>query len=97
MKLQIRDKVIEDVEQIKRNIAQDNVEVANRFGAAILAAWDVLLRSLSLDVRAPLNRSQACDRGACLASIIIWFFIASKGMPWTCWPSWRGTGIWVPS
>ena len=43
MKLQIRDKVIEDVEQIKRNIAQDNVEVANRFGAAILAAWDVLL------------------------------------------------------
>lgn len=39
----IRDEVVEDVEGIKRYIAADNVEAANRFGPAVLAAWDVLL------------------------------------------------------
>jgi len=43
MKLFIRDEVVEDVESVKRFIAGDNVEAANRFGPAVLAAWDVLL------------------------------------------------------
>ena len=43
MKLLVRDEVVEDVESVKRIIAADNVEAANRFGPAVLAAWDVLL------------------------------------------------------
>ncbi|MEY2408905.1 MAG: toxin ParE1/3/4 [Verrucomicrobiota bacterium] len=43
MKLFIRDEVVEDVEGIKRHIAADNVEAANRFGPVVLAASDVLL------------------------------------------------------
>jgi toxin ParE1/3/4 len=43
MKLLIRDPVVEDVETIKGFIAADNLEAANRFGPAVLAAWDVLL------------------------------------------------------
>lgn len=43
MKLFLRDEVVEDVESIKRYIAADNLEAANRFGPAVLAAWDVLL------------------------------------------------------
>jgi toxin ParE1/3/4 len=43
MKLLIRDEVVEDVDSIKRYIAADNVDAANRFGPAVLAAWDVLL------------------------------------------------------
>ncbi len=43
MKLLIRDEVVEGVDSIKRRIAADNVEAANRFGPAVLAAWDVLL------------------------------------------------------
>ena len=43
MRLFIRDEVVEDVESVKRFIAADNVEAANRFGPAVLAAWDVLL------------------------------------------------------
>ena len=43
MKLFIRDEVVEDVDSIKRHIAADNVEAANRFGPAVLAAWEVLL------------------------------------------------------
>jgi len=43
MKLFIRDEVVEDVDSIKRYIAAENVDAANRFGPAVLAAWDVLL------------------------------------------------------
>lgn len=43
MKLFIRDEVVEDVDSIKRYIAADNAEAANRFGPAVLAAWEVLL------------------------------------------------------
>jgi toxin ParE1/3/4 len=43
MKLFVRDEVVEDVDSIKRHIAADNVDAANRFGPAVLAAWDVLL------------------------------------------------------
>jgi plasmid stabilization system protein ParE len=43
MKLLIRDEVVKDVESVKRFIAADNLEAANRFGPAVLAAWDVLL------------------------------------------------------
>jgi len=43
MKLLIRDEVVEDVESIKQFIAADNIEAANRFSPAVLAAWDVLL------------------------------------------------------
>jgi toxin ParE1/3/4 len=43
MKLLIRDEIVEDVEGVKRFIAADNVEAANRFGPTAFAAWDVLL------------------------------------------------------
>jgi len=43
MKLLVRDEVVEDVDSIKRYIAADNEDAANRFGPAVLAAWDVLL------------------------------------------------------
>ena len=43
MKLLVRDEVVDDVESIKRYIATDNLDAANRFGPAVLAAWDVLL------------------------------------------------------
>jgi plasmid stabilization system protein ParE len=43
VKLLVRDEVIADVEAIKRHIAAENPDAAQRFGPAVLAAWDLLL------------------------------------------------------